>query len=57
VNRPEELVPAYEAALAVDDRPALVHVRTDPNENCYPMWPAGQSIETMVVSDPRKKKS
>ena len=57
VNRPEELVPAYEAALAVDDRPALVHVRTDANENCYPMWPAGQSIDTMVVSDPRKKKS
>jgi len=57
VNRPEELVPAYEAALAVNDRPALVHVRTDGNENCYPMWPAGQSIDTMVVSDPRKKKS
>ena len=57
VNRPDELVPAYEAALAVDDRPALVHVRTDANENCYPMWPAGQSIDTMVVSDPRKKRS
>jgi len=57
VNRPEELVPAYEAALAVTDRPALLHVRTDPEENCYPMWPAGQSIDTMVVSDPRKRKS
>jgi thiamine pyrophosphate-dependent acetolactate synthase large subunit-like protein len=39
----------------VDDRPALVHVRTSPEENCYPMWPAGQSIDSMVVSDPRKK--
>ncbi|MGA7992781.1 MAG: biosynthetic-type acetolactate synthase large subunit [Thermoanaerobaculia bacterium] len=57
VNRPEELVPAYESALAVEDRPALVHVRTSPDENCYPMWPAGQSIDAMVVSDPRQKKS
>ena len=52
---PRSCAAAYEAALAVDDRPALVHVRTDPNENCYPMWPAGQSIDTMVVEDPRKK--
>jgi acetolactate synthase-1/2/3 large subunit len=55
VTRPEELVPAYESALAVGDRPALVHVRVDPEENCYPMWPAGQSIDAMVVEDPRKK--
>ena len=35
--------------------PALVHVRTDPNENCYPMWPAGQSIDTMVVVGPAEE--
>ncbi|HTS03334.1 MAG TPA: thiamine pyrophosphate-dependent enzyme, partial [Thermoanaerobaculia bacterium] len=57
VSRPEELVPAYESALAVNDRPALVHVRVSPEENCYPMWPAGQSIDAMVVEDPRKKKT
>ncbi len=63
VRRPDELDAVYEKALAVTDRPALVHVFTDPAENCFPMWPAGQSIDTMVVEDPKyaardaKKKS
>jgi len=62
-RRPDELDAVYEKALAVTGGPALVHVVTDPAENCFPMWPAGQSIDTMVVEDPRhaakstKKKS
>ena len=62
-GRPDELDAVYERALAVTNRPALVHVLTEPTENCYPMWPAGQSIDTMVVEDPKyaakstKKKS
>ncbi len=62
-RRPDELDAAYEKALAVTGGPALVHVVTDPAENCFPMWPAGQSIDTMVVEDPKhaakfgKKKS
>ena len=62
-RRPDELDAVYEKALAVTGGPALVHVVTDPTENCFPMWPAGQSIDTMVVEDPKyaakstKKKS
>jgi acetolactate synthase I/II/III large subunit len=52
-RRPDELDAVYERALAVNDRPALVHVLTEPTENCYPMWPAGQSIDAMVVEDPK----
>jgi len=52
-SRPDELDAAYEAALAVTDGPALVHVTVDPAENCYPMWPAGQSIDAMIAEDPR----
>jgi acetolactate synthase-1/2/3 large subunit len=53
VRRPDELDAVYEKALAVTGGPALVHVVTEPTENCFPMWPAGQSIDTMVVEDPK----
>ena len=52
---PEELDAAYDAMLAVTDRPAVVHVVVDPAENCYPMWPAGVGIEGMIPECPRKK--
>jgi acetolactate synthase-1/2/3 large subunit len=52
-RRPDELDGAYESALAVTDGPALVHVTVDAAENCYPMWPAGQSIDAMIAEDPR----
>jgi acetolactate synthase I/II/III large subunit len=52
-KRPDELEAAYESALAVTDGPALVHVTVDPAENCYPMWPAGKSIDAMIAEDPR----
>jgi acetolactate synthase-1/2/3 large subunit len=52
-RRPEELETAYEKALAVTDGPALVNVFCEPSENCYPMWPAGQSIDAMIPEDPR----
>jgi acetolactate synthase-1/2/3 large subunit len=52
-THPEELDSVFERALAVDDRPAVVHVVCDPEEHCYPMWPPGQAIDAMVVNDPR----
>ncbi|MFI5181169.1 MAG: biosynthetic-type acetolactate synthase large subunit [Thermoanaerobaculia bacterium] len=51
-KRPEELDAAYDAMLAVTDRPAVVHVVVDPSENCYPMWPAGVGIEGMIPEAP-----
>ncbi|HSB36668.1 MAG TPA: biosynthetic-type acetolactate synthase large subunit [Thermoanaerobaculia bacterium] len=55
-SRPDELDAAYERALAVTEGPALVHVHCEPLENCYPMWPAGQSIDAMIPEDPRYAK-
>ncbi len=53
VRRPDELSATYEKALAVMDGPALVNVICEPTENCYPMWPASQSIDAMIPGDPR----
>ena len=52
-RHPGELDDAYEQALAVTDRPALVNVICSPTENCYPMWPAGLAIDSMVIEDPK----
>jgi acetolactate synthase-1/2/3 large subunit len=49
VRRPEEVVPAIERSLQVTDRPCLVDFLCDPEENCYPMIPSGQSIKEMIV--------
>jgi len=49
VRRPEEVGPAIERSLAVTDRPCLVDFLCDPEENCYPMIPSGQSIKEMIV--------
>ena len=51
---PGELDDVYEQALAVTDRPALVNVICSPTENCYPMWPAGLAIDSMVIEDPKQ---
>jgi acetolactate synthase-1/2/3 large subunit len=42
-----ELVDGFKQALA-DDGPVLVDVRVSPEENCYPMIPAGQAARDMV---------
>ncbi len=53
VRRPEEVRPALERSLAVSDRPCVVDILCDPDENCYPMIPSGQSIKEMIVEDDR----
>src|SRR5215204_5684513 len=42
-----ELVGGFKEALAADG-PVLVDVRVTPEENCYPMIPAGQAARDMV---------
>jgi acetolactate synthase-1/2/3 large subunit len=42
-----ELVDGFKEALAADG-PVLVDVRVSPEENCYPMIPAGQAARDMV---------
>jgi len=52
-RRPGDLDAVYREALAVTDGPVVVHVHCDPEAQCYPIWPAGQPIESMVIDDPR----
>jgi acetolactate synthase I/II/III large subunit len=52
VTRPEEVESAIQQALAVDDRPAVVDIIVSPEENVYPMIPAGTTINDMIVEGP-----
>lgn len=49
VTREEELVPAIQKAMEVKDRPFLIDVWVEEEENVYPMVPAGGSIDQMMV--------
>jgi acetolactate synthase-1/2/3 large subunit len=53
VRRPEEVRPALLRSLEVTDRPCVVDILCDPEENCYPMIPSGQSIKEMIIEDDR----
>ncbi len=53
VRRPDEVRPAIDRSLEITDRPCVVDILCDPDENCYPMIPSGQSIKEMIVEDDR----
>jgi len=40
--------PALEAAMQVSDKPVLIDFRIDPEENVFPMVPAGEAIDRML---------
>jgi acetolactate synthase-1/2/3 large subunit len=48
VDRPEDVRPALEQAMAVTDRPVLIDFHTAPEENVFPMVPAGEPIDRML---------
>jgi acetolactate synthase-1/2/3 large subunit len=48
VERPEEVAPAIEQAMAIRDRPVLMDFRVNAEENVYPMVPAGEAIHRML---------
>jgi acetolactate synthase-1/2/3 large subunit len=52
ISKPSELAPALREAV---DEPGLylLNVRVDPDENVYPMVPAGAAINEMVLAPPR----
>ncbi len=52
VERPSELVSALEEAVR-EPGPYLLNVRVSPNENVYPMVPAGAAINEMVLGPPQ----
>ncbi|MDO8682693.1 MAG: biosynthetic-type acetolactate synthase large subunit [Armatimonadota bacterium] len=49
IETKEEVVPALRKALKVKDRPVVMDFRIAREENVFPMIPAGQSIEHMMV--------
>jgi acetolactate synthase-1/2/3 large subunit len=51
VERPEQVEPALRAALATEGRPCVVDVLCDPEENCLPMIPSGQSVKEMILDE------
>ena len=54
VTRPDLLESAVRQALAVSDRPVVVDIMVSPEENVYPMIPAGTTIDDMIVEGPHK---
>jgi acetolactate synthase-1/2/3 large subunit len=49
VDHPDQIDVTIEKALAVEDRPVVVEVVTDPDEMCFPMVPAGGSNDDVVM--------
>jgi len=49
VRRPDEVEAALAWALAVQDGPCVLDVHVDPQENCLPMIPSGQSVKEMIL--------
>jgi acetolactate synthase-1/2/3 large subunit len=49
VDSPSEVDSAIDKALAVDDKPVVLEVVSDPDELCFPMVPAGGSNDTIVM--------
>ena len=59
VEAPEEVQPAIDKANAIDDRPVVVDFRVDAREKVFPMVPAGQSNDDLVlpaVAAPRQER-
>ncbi len=53
VEKMEDVEGALQKAMEIDDTPTLIDFRISREENVFPMIPAGQSIEEMMVNRPR----
>jgi len=51
VERPEEVESALRTALETEGVPCVVDIQCDPEENCLPMIPSGQSVAEMILDD------
>ena len=49
VDSPEEVQPAIDKANSIDDRPVVVDFRVDAREKVFPMVPAGQSNDDLLL--------
>jgi acetolactate synthase-1/2/3 large subunit len=48
VEHPDDVAPALADARRVEDGPVLIDFRTAPEENVFPMVPAGEPIHRMM---------
>ena len=55
VTEKDEIEPALREAIACG-RPAVIDFRTSPEENVYPMVPAGQEITEMIGGSPKRRR-
>lgn len=53
IDKMSEVDAAFEKAMEINDRPVLLDFHTAREENVFPMIPAGQSIEEMMVNRPK----
>lgn len=53
VESKEQVLPAIQESLKITDRPTILEFRIVREENVFPMIPAGQSIEEMMVRRPK----
>ena len=53
IEKKEDVEAAIRKSLEINDRPVVMDFRVVPEENVFPMIPAGQSIEEMMVKHPR----
>jgi acetolactate synthase-1/2/3 large subunit len=49
-DRPEEVAPTLEKALAINDKPVVIEFVCDPEAMVFPMIPAGGSNDNVVMS-------
>ena len=49
VERPDQVEPALRTALDTEGVPCVLDVICDPEENCLPMIPSGQSVAEMIL--------
>ena len=48
VDKPEDVRPAIDKSMEIDDRPVLIDFHVNPEENVFPMVPAGEAIDRML---------
>ncbi len=51
VDHKKDVVPALQKALSVTDRPIVLDIHVDREENVYPIIPAGKSVKEMITSE------
>ena len=49
VERPDQVEPALRTALDTEGVPCVLDVICDPEENCLPTIPSGQSVAEMIL--------